>query len=172
HGQASQRAAFAAGVVLALGVTACSKSEKPGEPAVVKSAPERTSPPPEQHITCKEPTARAHFLLGEVGKPRSHGGEQDVEGIDLPFAVEAGSAVPTRTGFAVAALEADRALLALVAREGGQGHVLELTRVYGDVEPPKLASRNEHLISAFVGNDAGSQTLTPARTDTSPDTTE
>jgi hypothetical protein len=99
--------------------------------------------------------------VGEIGKRKRS--EVDEEGaIDLPFAVEVGSAVRTSDGFAVSALKDRTALVALVAEDAGQGRLVELEEVHGDVEPPKLASYANKLIAVVVGNDATSSTLSLA----------
>ena len=89
---------------------------------------------------------------------------EDGEGdaVELPFAVEAGGAVPTEQGFALAALQHQKAVVVSLARDGASGSTVELAEVHGDVEPPRLASKGDRVVAAVVGNDAGSSTLTLA----------
>lgn len=130
-----------------------------------RAAPAKSPPPQKLELSCREEKQGARFLVGEVGKarPRSQsrgddGDEEDV--IDLPFAVEAGGAVPTSDGFALAALKNHKAVAVTLARDAASGSSIELAEVHGDVEPPRLASSGDRVVAAVVGNDAGSSTLT------------
>jgi len=109
--------------------------------------------------------------VGEVGKarpssaarlsadePEAEEGEGDA--VELPFAVEAGGAVATERGFALAALQNHKAVVVSLASDGASGSTVEVAEVHGDVEPPKLASNGERVVAAVAGNDAGSSTLT------------
>jgi hypothetical protein len=112
--------------------------------------------------------------VGEVGKagklPRDFGKtsrepdpeapDDEGDAVDLPFAVEAGGAVPTDDGFALAALRSHKAIVVIVSEDGSSGSSVELAEVHGDVEPPELASSGERVVAAVPDNDAGSSTLT------------
>ncbi len=150
-------------VVLPLLVTsACDKSRHEERAAAPSASRGPTKKPPlrAKELKCSEVEPGARYLFGEVGRNPASG--DDGEAIDLPFAVEVGTAVPTQSGFAVAALKGDRALVALVSDDGGRGREVELDEIHGDVEPPKLASRGGTLIAAIAGSDAGGTTLTLA----------
>ncbi len=111
-------------------------------------------------VVCHETKTGSRFMIGEPGK-HAPSGEQDEEtAIDLPFAVEVGSAVPFAGGFAVAALKGNDAVLVAVADSAARGAEVPVGKVHGDVEPPKLASRDDRVVGALVGNDAGGATLT------------
>ena len=146
--------------VLLLSSSGCDK----GDAATSTAAPSAThnKPLPARKalkMACRETKAGARFLVGEVGEQKKL--ESDgAASIDLPFAVEVGSAVATSDAFALSALKGHQALVAMVSKEGGQGSELQLDEVHGDVEPPKLASDGDRLVAAVVGNDAGSNTLT------------
>ncbi len=125
----------------------------------------KSAAPQKLELSCREEKQGARFLVGEVGKARPKAqprgdDEDDEDVIDLPFSVEAGGAVPTSDGFALAALEHRKAVAVTVARDAASGSRLELADVHGDVEPPRLASEGDRVVAAVVGNDAGSSTLT------------
>jgi hypothetical protein len=92
-------------------------------------------------------------------------------GIDLPYAVEVGAAVPTTSGFAVGALRYDdgapHALVALSDNEGARSQLIELGRVHGLADPPQVAARGNQVFAAVVDSDASGPTLRLARLDAS-----
>lgn len=93
------------------------------------------------------------MVLGrQTERPRPAEGEEDEQALELPFSVELGAAQTGARAFAVPAIEnrkgANFAVLATMDAISGQGSVLELGRVYGDVEPPVVAPFGEHLLLA------------------------
>lgn len=171
HGPSAISACFALIGLLSLG---CEQQPAPGAPppaasSAAKPAPVQSAalpkPAPKPVLSCRDEKQGARFLVGEVGKalpgsqPRGDD-EDEGDAIDLPFAVEVGGAVPTSDGFALAALENQKAVVVTVARDAASGSRVELTVVHGDVEPPRLASNGDRVVAAVVGNDAGSSTLT------------
>jgi len=175
HGQRGVGSAFGVTRALVLGAlaAACDKppssdAERPVTSSSAQATKPKSAPPAKLELTCREEKQGARFLVGEVGKTRPTSARppdpdsEDAEGdaIDLPFAVEAGGAVPTGDGFALAALKNHKAVAVTVSRDGASGSTVELAEVHGDVEPPRLASNSTSVIAAVVGNDAGSSTLT------------
>lgn len=137
----------------------------PAPSSSVRPAPAKSAAPQKLELSCREAKQGARFLVGEVGKPRANaplrGDDEDDEAVvDLPFSVEAGGAVASSTGFALAALENRKAIAVTLARDAASGRRIELAEVHGDVEPPRLASSGDQIVAAVAGNDAGSSTLT------------
>ena len=150
---------------------ASSATALPAPSSSVPAAKPKAVAPEKLELSCREEKHGARFLVGEVGKvrpklperlagPQTVAEDDDGDAIDLPFAVEAGGAVATSDGFALAALEHNKAVAVTLARDGASGTTIELAEVHGDVEPPRLASNGERVVAAVVGNDAGSSTLT------------
>src|SRR6187549_246434 len=113
---------LAATALLAPLVLGCDKPSAPSAPAsasAVSSArakPPSPAPPAKLTLSCRDEKRGARFLVGEVGQTRPSSAArlsadeaeaEDGEGdaVELPFAVEAGGAVPTEQGFALAALQ-------------------------------------------------------------------
>jgi hypothetical protein len=98
---------------------------------------------------CSPDPTDASFTIGERPPIAADAGD---EAVAMPFAVEIGSAVPFREGFAISALRAQAggtgALVAVTGKEIGAGRLIELGRVYGDPDPPRLAARGERLVAA------------------------
>lgn len=131
-----------------------SSNEGPAPPA-----PRPKGPPPR----CSPATSGRSFVVH---------GQRDVEegsegGVDQPFAVELGAAAVLGSGFAVAALRHDggrtEAVVALTDREVTRGQVVDLGRVFGAAEPPRLAARGDRVFVAVVDGDASGPTLRLAR---------
>jgi len=101
------------------------------------------------------------FTLNPQGDNRVVAPED--EEVDLPFAVELGSAIFHNGGFAVAALRASKvgneAVVALLPPGLSGGQVLELGPVHGDVSPPRLSSNAGELILVAPDADASGQSL-------------
>jgi len=96
-----------------------------------------------------------------LGKEAARQGHADEEGeVDTPFLVELGEARVGTTAFAVPGLEnrggGNYALIALADAASGEGRIVELGRVYGDVEPPVLAPHQDRwLIASSVADASG-----------------
>ncbi|MBX3182301.1 MAG: hypothetical protein KIT72_09395 [Polyangiaceae bacterium] len=105
---------------------------------------------------CVEPSRGAAFLIGQPS-PEVDAGEQ---ALDLPFAIEVGRAAPHGEGFVVTALRSvagqTRAVLASVTADAAGGRLIELGRVHGDVDPPRLSARDGRLVVGVVDHDATS----------------
>jgi hypothetical protein len=94
--------------------------------------------------------------VGDDAAPSPSGskgeGESDVESlVDLPFGTTVGGVEWHAGGYVVAAVDArqagSRAVLAFLDLNVARGSVLDLGRVYGDAEPPRVVLRGD---SAFV----------------------
>lgn len=110
---------------------------------------------------CAAVAKGAVFTLGKAG-PRAPADADDEEAAQ-PFAVEIGDAAALETGFAVAALQSSgdetRALIASIAPDAARGKVMDLGRVHGDVEPPRLAAQGARIFFAIADHDAASSRL-------------
>jgi hypothetical protein len=115
---------------------------------------------------CSAPFAGTSFTLGERATTGSDPGEDDDDGSDdpsLPFAVEVGSAVAWRDGFAVAALDTKagvtKAVVAFVDADAKKGRVAELGKLHGDPDPPELAALDGSVVALMHDTDAGGELL-------------
>jgi hypothetical protein len=157
-------------LVLVAGVAfasfACKRStdaglaQSSGKPAANKplasaSAADRRPSPPH----C-EKSAISSYTIGEPG-PRA-ANDPDEAPVGEPFAIEVGSAVAHAGGFAVGTLELvgekSHAKIALVSPKGA-GALVDLGRVHGDVEPPRLAAQGGRLVGVVADSDASGSTL-------------
>ncbi len=124
-------------------------------PAADAGAPEAgvVAPAPPR---CVEPSRGAAFLIGQPSS-EADAGER---ALDLPFAVEIGRAALHGEGFVVTALRSvagqTRAVLASVTSDAAGGRLIELGRVHGDVDPPRLSARDGRLVVGVVDHDATS----------------
>ncbi|MGE5783955.1 MAG: hypothetical protein ACM3ZE_05160, partial [Myxococcales bacterium] len=77
---------------------------------------------------------------------------------DLPFAVTVGFAVAHPNGYAVTAVDArpggSHSVLALLDKDVSRGTILDLGRVYGDAEPPRVVIRGEEGFVVVPDTDA------------------
>jgi hypothetical protein len=113
---------------------------------------------------CREAGGAIRASIGEA-KPR--GGEPTGEPDDLeiaqPFAVEIGDAVALGDGFAIAALRSRAggtgAVVAMLASTGALQSTVDLGRIHGDVEPPRLAKHGKNLFVAVSDDVASKRTL-------------
>lgn len=143
------------------GLPSCDRSEqaKPAPPRPSASAPKPHQPTP----TCKAARPGAYYTLGDEGESRKQLKDAGSDDVELPFAVELGTALSYGKGYAVAALtnhaEGSMVAVAIVSGDAREGRLLRLGTVHGDVVPPRLAADGENLVAAIVDNDAGSQTV-------------
>jgi hypothetical protein len=95
--------------------------------------------------------------------------EDDDSGLDVPFAINVGDGLALEGGYAVTAIDGragrSQALLAIMTADAHQGRKLDLGRVYGDADPPRLAGNAERLVLAIADMDASGRTLRLARVD-------
>ncbi len=149
--------AFLFAALLAAG---CKKHPKPGAAAGSATASASAAPAGPPAPRCAAVKRGASFTIGQPGK--SDLGDDD-NAVALPFAVDLGSAVPLASGFAVSALQSvdggTGAVIAIVGPDADSGKLVDLGRVYGDADPPRLAARDGHLVVAMAGNDASGATL-------------
>ncbi len=89
-------------------------------------------------------------------------GEDEVEAL-APFGVELGEAQRTPAGLAIAAIDGrggkSAAVVALLGPDGTSGRVVELGRVYGEADPPRLAAHESGLLVATADMDASGRML-------------
>ncbi len=155
-------------VVAVLGA-GCKKHAPAAEQAPSASA---SVPPARAAPRCRAAAPGASFTIGDPGS-RTPSDEDGGDDIALPFAVDVGSAVGYDGGFAVSALRSQKgatsAVIALVGADGGSGRIVDLGKVFGDVDPPRLVARDGHVIVGLPGNDAGGSTLRLVSVEPSPD---
>ncbi|HEY6559539.1 MAG TPA: hypothetical protein VI072_19790 [Polyangiaceae bacterium] len=110
---------------------------------------------------CTAAAKGAVFTLGKAG-PRAPA-DADDEPAAQPFAVEIGDAAALETGFAVTALQSSgaetRALIASIPPDAARGKVVDLGRVHGDAEPPRLAAQGARIFFALADHDPASARL-------------
>jgi hypothetical protein len=155
--------------VLLLSASGCKRKEEPPPAASVplgeaQEAPP-PAPPPGPPPRCVPPKDAPTFAI----RGRAKASTEAEAGIDLPYAVEIGTAVPTASGFAMGALRYDdgvpHALVALSDAEGARSQLIELGRVHGLADPPQVAARGDQVFAAVVDSDAAGPTLRLARLD-------
>jgi len=136
----------------------CKKHKKPAAASAPEAPSAKAASPPSAR--CSAVKRGASFTIGRPGQNNAGDGDDDVP---LPFAVDPGSAVPLPSGFAVSALQSmdggTGAVIAIVGPDADSGKLVDLGRVYGDADPPRLAARDGHLVVALAGNDASGATL-------------
>jgi hypothetical protein len=149
-------------LVVAAGAAAACKS-KPN-PASGGSAESAGAPGKES--TCRAIRTGSAVVLGtktEKSAPSREGDEEEEPAVDLPFSVELGEARAGEKQFVVPAIEnrsgANFAVLAVVDAVTGSGNVLELGRVYGDVDPPVVAPFGERFLIAVPDGDVAALRL-------------
>jgi hypothetical protein len=160
------------GVMAALSVASCKKTEAPAEPVDAQSPAAEPPPAPAPlpspvvvgQTRCSfRPGPPAAVLRSEKAPPS---GDEDTEPEAGPN-LELGPAVATSEGFAVGVLrlgKTTRAELVLVG-VAGQARKVELGEVHGQVDPPRLASHGGALLVALVDNDSSGHTLRLGRLD-------
>jgi hypothetical protein len=136
------------------------KETKPG-PASIDAGEPIVKPSP---FRC-QPNAGEAFTIGST----NGADEDDDSGIDLPFAVNVGDGLAIDGGYAVTAIDGrggkSQALLALMSADAQQGRKIDLGRVYGDADPPRVAGNAERLVLAVADMDAAGRTLNLVRVD-------
>lgn len=160
---ASQSSLPRALVVPALALTFAACRSKPAPPAELSpSAASEAAPAP------AAPPARCRTLGSEpsvvIGKPEPRPREADDDDeLALPFASTVGEASAFDGGFAVGAVRTERgaseAELVWIPRDGKQGQVASLGRVFGDPEPPLVAAHKDMAIVAIPDGDASGTML-------------
>jgi hypothetical protein len=112
-----------------------------------------------------EPRTGEAFALGST----NGADEDDDSGLDLPFAINVGDGIAIDGGYAVTAVDGrggkSQALLALMSADTQQGRKIDLGRVYGDADPPRLAGDAQRIVLAVPDMDAGGRTLNLVRVD-------
>lgn len=146
----SARTLAAAGLAC-VALVACKRSTNTGESPL----PSASAPSPGPNSAPDRCHAGAKGAFFTIGKPGSRAPlDADDQETAQPFAVEVGDATAFQTGFAVSALESTgsetRALVATVSSDAARGTVVDLGRVHGDVEPPRLAARGSDVFFAVA----------------------
>lgn len=146
-------------VLIAVLGTACSRKNGSGQSFGAASAsaplPAASGRLERPRLSCKN--SGTSFSLGPVDNGASNNDEESEsqQTEDLPFAVTVGSAVAHPNGYLVAAIDArdggSHSVLAWLDREVSRGAVLDLGRVYGDAEPPRIIVRGDE--GFFVASD-------------------
>ncbi len=143
----------------------CSKTKSNGNPdngrplAAKDGGQPASSPESRFPFRCTVVNGGAQFALGSVGGAD----DDDDSGLDIPFGINLGQAVGFEGGFAVSAIDGrggrSNAILALLGADGQNGRRLELGRVYGDADPPRIAGNARTLVVALADMDAAGRTL-------------
>lgn len=153
----SRLATVTSALTLALGCR-CSEPVEPAEQSP-DAAPARGSA-----LDCT--LGQGQFTLApaeSAAAPPADVPQEELDDLDLPFAVELGGAVARDTGFAVAALRGgsrgSTAVVALIAAGASSGRLIDLSAVHGDVAAPRLASDGQRLLAVVPEGDASGQSL-------------
>ena len=129
----------------------CKRSTNTGA-SPLPSASAAVSAPSSAPERCRAGAKGAFFSIGKAGA-RAPADADDQEAAQ-PFAIEVGDATAFQTGFAVSALQSTgdetRALVATLSSDAARGKVVDLGRVHGDVEPPRLAARDSDVFFALA----------------------
>jgi hypothetical protein len=149
-----------------LGVVAgcnCSKSKSSGGPAgvEVKQDAGQSANPFESRLPfrCNVVNRGAQFSIGSAGSSQ----DEDDSGLDIPFGINVGQAVGYPGGFAVSAIDGrggkSNAVLTLLGTDVQNGRRIDLGRVYGDADPPRIAGNARTLVAVLADMDAAGRTL-------------
>ena len=135
------------------------KSENGGTIAFKDAGPAANPPSSQFPFRCTAVNGGAQFALGSTGGTQ----DDDDSGLDVPFGINVGQAVGYEGGFAVSAIDGrggkSIAILALLGANTQNGRTLELGRVYGDADPPRIAGNERTLVVALADMDAAGRTL-------------
>ncbi len=147
----------------------CSKSRTnlgpgQGQTSVVKDASSATLGP-KFPFKCDAVGAGAQYALGSAAS----NDDEDDSGLDVPFGINVGQAVGYPGGFAVSAIDGrsgkSHAILGILGAHGENGRQLDLGRIFGDADPPRLAGDSRSLVVALADMDAAGRTLRLLRID-------
>lgn len=135
---------------------ACSRKSSSGQSFGVASASASASvgaSPARPKLSCK--SSGTSFSVGPVDPEAKDDDDEPQLVQDLPFAVTLGNAVAHPHGYLVTAIDAreggSHAVLAWLDRDVSRGTLLDLGRVYGDAEPPRVIARGDD--GFFVASD-------------------
>jgi hypothetical protein len=110
-------------------------------------------------FNCNAVNRGALFSLGSTASSQ----DEDDSGLDIPFGINVGQAVGYTGGFAVSAIDGrggkSIAFLALLGADAQNGRKIELGRVYGDADPPRIAGDARTLVAVLADMDAAGRTL-------------
>lgn len=116
-------------------------------------------------FVCEPNPGGEAFTLGST----NGADEDDDSGLDIPFAINVGDGLALEGGFAVTAVDGrgsrTQAILGLMGIDAQRSQKIDLGRVYGDVDPPRVAGNAERLVLAMADMDAAGRTLSLARVD-------
>lgn len=145
-------------LIVALG-GACSRKSSSGQSFGVASASVSASAgvnPGRPKLSCK--SSGTSFSVGPVDLQAKDDDDEPQAVQDLPFAVTLGNAVAHPHGYLVTAIDAreggSHAVLAWLDRDVSRGSLLDLGRVYGDAEPPRVILRGEDGFFVVSDTDA------------------
>src|ERR1700690_3752759 len=143
----------------------CSKSKSSGNP---ENAPNQAGKDAGQSVNpfesqfpfrCNVVNGGAQFSMGSTRASE----DEDDSGLDVPFGINVGQAVGYPGGFAVSAIDGGGgksiAVLALLGADAQNGRKVELGRVYGDADPPRIAGDARTLVVVLADMDAAGRTL-------------
>ncbi len=143
----------------------CSKTKSSGNPEnaavqVGKDAGQSVNPFESRFpFHCSVVNGGAQFSMGSTGGSE----DEDDSGLDIPFGINVGQAVGYAGGFAVSAIDGrggkSSAVLALLGSDAQNGRKVELGRVYGDADPPRIAGDARALVVVLADMDAAGRTL-------------
>ncbi len=149
----------------------CSKTKSSGnvENAAVQVAGDagQTANPFDSRFPfrCNVVNGGAQFSLGSTGGSQ----DDDDSGLDIPFGINIGQALGYAGGFAVPAIDGrggkSSAILALLGAEAQNGRKIDLGRVYGDADPPRIAGDALTIVAVLADMDASGRTLRLMRID-------
>jgi len=95
--------------------------------------------------------------------------DDDDSGLDVPFGINVGQAVGFEGGFAVSAIDGrggkSHAIIAILGPSAEHGRQLDLGRVFGDADPPRMAGTAHSLVVALADADAEGRTMRLLRID-------
>lgn len=150
-------------LIVVLGA-ACSRKSITGQTfgaASASAASSAAGSPGRAKLACK--SSGTSFSLGPVdSEPSKDDDGEPQPAQDLPFAVTLGSAVAHPLGYLVTAIDArdsgSHAVLAWLDHDVSRGTVLDLGRVYGDAEPPRVIVRGDDGFFVASDTDASGKT--------------
>jgi len=163
-------------VFIVASVVGCSKRPHPGQStggsASSAASVKGGAAPARVRLACH--ASGTSFSLGPIDGARvadnsddnaqfgsDAGAEADSDGlssVDLPFGVTVGEARAHANGYVVTAIDArqggSHAILAFLDTEVARGSVLDLGRVYGDAEPPRVVLGDDRAFVVVADTDA------------------
>lgn len=150
-------------VALALGCRSKPAGSNDGRPAGSANAATAASAAPPAPLVCNLVGAGRVLTVGQANPKAVKPDEEDDQDVELPFSVDLGAARASGDRFGVGGIQTrggeSYAFIALVEQGGAGGQSVEISRVFGEVDPPAVAPYRGSWLAVVANRDASSVVL-------------